>query len=665
MSTESQAVSNEPQSGVEQKGAAAATYVDERVHSNSWLSRNLNKVFPDHWSFMLGEIALYSFVVVLLSGVYLTLFYKPSVVEVIYDGPYIPLKGVQMSEAYDSALAISFEVRGGLLMRQIHHWSALFFVVAIAVHMFRIFFTGAFRKPRELNWVIGMTLALLALGAGFTGYSLPDDLLSGTGLRIIEGILLAIPVIGTWASFLLFGGEFPGVDIISRLYGIHILLIPGIIVAMITVHLMLVWSQKHTQFPGPGRTDKNVVGYPLMPVYMAKAGGFFFLIFGLITIIAGIVQINPIWIFGPYTPDQVSAGTQPDWYIGWLDGALRLMPNLEWVIFGYTLSLNVFIPTVILPGLIVTAAIIYPWLEAWATGDKREHHLLDRPRNAPTRTALGVMAITFYVVLWIGGGNDVIAVGFDLSINFMIWLLRFSLIILPALAFIITKRICLSLQRRDRDLLLHGRETGRILRLPHGEFIEVHAPINDNERARIEGKPDIKPLPEPPETDSAGVANPKYKSGKRRAGLSRSIHRDAIEKPTADEIHHADEHIAEQVEMEKPLLEREEAMHVAHDGAVLSKPPLETDVLESGDPADSSSNGSGHCGNLTRFDVVRTRTVSEYWHFTIAGEPEIEEVAVDSEQVQKVSCRWCGSSDRIELVPRHSVGDSPAEVGGP
>ncbi|MCH9718291.1 MAG: cytochrome bc complex cytochrome b subunit [Actinomycetia bacterium] len=593
MSTESQAVSNEPQSGVEQKGAAAATYVDERVHSNSWLSRNLNKVFPDHWSFMLGEIALYSFVVVLLSGVYLTLFYKPSVVEVIYDGPYIPLKGVQMSEAYDSALAISFEVRGGLLMRQIHHWSALFFVVAIAVHMFRIFFTGAFRKPRELNWVIGMTLALLALGAGFTGYSLPDDLLSGTGLRIIEGILLAIPVIGTWASFLLFGGEFPGVDIISRLYGIHILLIPGIIVAMITVHLMLVWSQKHTQFPGPGRTDKNVVGYPLMPVYMAKAGGFFFLIFGLITIIAGIVQINPIWIFGPYTPDQVSAGTQPDWYIGWLDGALRLMPNLEWVIFGYTLSLNVFIPTVILPGLIVTAAIIYPWLEAWATGDKREHHLLDRPRNAPTRTALGVMAITFYVVLWIGGGNDVIAVGFDLSINFMIWLLRFSLIILPALAFIITKRICLSLQRRDRDLLLHGRETGRILRLPHGEFIEVHAPINDNERARIEGKPDIKPLPEPPETDSAGVANPKYKSGKRRAGLSRFIHRDAIEKPTADEIHHADEHIAEQVEMEKPLLEREEAMHVAHDGAVLSKPPLETDVLESGDPADSSSNGSG------------------------------------------------------------------------
>ena len=263
-------------------------------------------MFPDHWSFLLGEIALYSFIVVLLSGVYLTLFFKPSMVEVVYDGPYVPLKGVVMSEAYDSSLAISFEMRGGLLMRQIHHWAALFFMVAIAVHMFRVFFTGAFRKPRELNWMIGIGLASVALLAGFSGYSLPDDLLSGTGLRIGEGIILSIPVIGTWASFLLFGGEFPGTDFISRLYGIHILLIPGIILGLVTVHLMMVWTQKHTQFPGTGRTNDNVVGYPLMPIYMAKAGGYFFLIFGLIMIIAGLVQINPIWIFGPYTPDQVS-----------------------------------------------------------------------------------------------------------------------------------------------------------------------------------------------------------------------------------------------------------------------------------------------------------------------------------------------------------------------
>lgn len=559
-------------SPVEQKGAGVANYLDERVGSNGFLRRNLNKVFPDHWSFMLGEVALYSFIVVLLSGVYLTLFFKPSMVEVIYDGPYIPLKGVKMSEAYDSALAISFEVRGGLLMRQIHHWAALFFMTAIAVHMFRVFFTGAFRKPREMNWVVGVSLAMVSLMAGFSGYSLPDDLLSGTGLRIAEGIVLSIPVVGTWGSFLLFGGEFPGTDFISRLYGIHILLIPGILLALITVHLMMVWVQKHTQFPGPARTNNNVVGYPLMPIYMAKAGGFFFLVFGIIVIIAGLVQLNPIWIFGPYTPDQVSAGTQPDWYIGWLDGALRVMPNWEIQAFGYTLSLNILIPALVIPGIITTVLIAYPFIEAWASGDKREHHLLDRPRDAPTRTALGVMAITFYVLLWIGGGNDIIAVGFDLSINSVIWALRIGLIVLPPIAFVITKRICLSLQRRDREKLLHGRETGQILRMPNGEFLEIHAPLNENERAKIMAKPEVKPLPQPPETDSSGVRNPKLKKDKRRAKISQFLFGDTIAKPTGEEIAHADEHLAHEVAEDAPVLAEDASLQVAHDGSVLESP---------------------------------------------------------------------------------------------
>ncbi len=556
---------------IEEKGAGVANYMDERLGSNGFLRRNLNKVFPDHWSFMLGEVALYSFIVVLISGVYLTLFFKPSMVEVIYDGPYIPLKGVKMSEAYDSALNISFEVRGGLLMRQIHHWAALFFMTAIAVHMFRVFFTGAFRKPREMNWLIGVGLAMTSLMAGFSGYSLPDDLLSGTGLRIAEGIVLSIPVIGTWASFFLFGGEFPGTDFISRLYGIHILLIPGILLAMITFHLMMVWVQKHTQFPGPARTNKNVVGYPLMPIYMAKAGGFFFLVFGIIVIIAGLVQLNPIWLFGPYTPDQVSAGTQPDWYIGWLDGALRVMPNLEIQALGYTLSLNVLIPSLVIPGIITVLLMGYPFIERWATGDNTEHHLLDRPRDAPTRTALGVMAITFYTLLWIGGGNDIIAVGFDLSINSIIWFLRISLIVLPPIAFLITKRICLSLQRRDREKLLHGRETGRIMRLPHGEFIEIHAPLNAEERAKIEAKPDVKPVSMPPETDSSGVRNPKLKGDKRRAKVSQFLFGDSIGKPTGEEIEHADEHLAHDMAIEAPILTEEDSLEVAHDGSVLHR----------------------------------------------------------------------------------------------
>src|SRR5207302_1483526 len=166
------------------------------------------------------------------------------------------------------------------------------------------FFTGAFRKPREINWVIGFTLLVCALLEGFAGYSLPDDLLSGTGLRIAEGVILSIPIVGTYVSFFLFGGEFPGNDLVPRLFTIHILLVPGILLALITAHLILVFYQKHTQWAGPGRTEDNVVGLPLLPVYTAKAGGFFFVIFGVCAFLGGLVSINPIWSYGPYIPNQ-------------------------------------------------------------------------------------------------------------------------------------------------------------------------------------------------------------------------------------------------------------------------------------------------------------------------------------------------------------------------
>lgn len=551
-------------STTEKIGGETATWVDQRLGSNKFIAKNLKKVFPDHWSFMLGEIILYSFIVILITGVFLSLFYKPSMVEVIYDGSYVPLKGVEMTEAYASSLQISFDIRGGLLIRQMHHWAALIFVAAMVVHAFRVFFTGAYRKPRELNWLIGVALLVLALAAGFTGYSLPDDLLSGTGLQIIRGILQSIPVIGTWAAFLVFDGEFPGTDIISRLYMAHILLVPGLILALVTAHLMMVWYQKHTQFPGQGRTNDNVVGYPLMPVYMAKAGGFFFVVFGLIALLSGLVTINPIWIFGPYTPDQVSAGTQPDWYIGWLDGALRLMPNWETVLAGYTISWNIFIPSVIIPGILFTALALYPFLESWATGDKREHHLLDRPRNAPVRTGIGVMAIVFYGLLWIGGGNDLIATTFDLSINGISWALRVGLIVLPPISFIITKRVCLSLQRRDREKLLHGYETGRVLRLPHGEFIEVHAPVNNKERSVLEAKlgANYEPLPAPMKTDASGVANKKYRREKLQHRLSNFFYKDNVTPPTRAEIEAAQVHVAHDAALEAPLHEYEETNYV-------------------------------------------------------------------------------------------------------
>ena len=282
-----------------------ANYVDERTGAAAWARKNLTKVFPDHWSFMLGEVALYSFIILLLTGTFLTFWFVPSQADVVYNGSYAPLSHVTMSAAYSSTLHISFDVRGGLLMRQIHHWAALLFMVAIVAHLLRVFFTGAFRKPREFNWLIGVGLLTLGIVEGFLGYSLPDDLLSGTGIRIAEAIIQAIPVVGSYLAFFAFGGPFPGHVFIPRIYTVHVLLLPGIFLALITAHLMLVWYQKHTQYPGPGRTEKNVVGYPLMPVYMAKAGGFFFIVFGVTAFLGAVASINPIWLYGPYTPGHI------------------------------------------------------------------------------------------------------------------------------------------------------------------------------------------------------------------------------------------------------------------------------------------------------------------------------------------------------------------------
>jgi len=506
-----------------------STWADERLGIYKGTKNLIRKVFPDHWSFLLGEIALFSFILILLSGVFLTLWFNPSMGEVEYHGSYLPLQGVSMSEAYASTLHISFDVRAGLLMRQVHHWAALIFIMAIMVHMLRIFFTGAFRKPREINWLIGFTLMVLGLLEGFAGYSLPDDLLSGTGLRIASGVILSIPIVGTYVSYFLFGGDFPGHDFIPRLFTIHVLLIPALIVGLVTAHLILVFVQKHMQWAGPGKTNENVVGLPLLPVYTAKAGGFMFVIFGVVFLLAGLVQINPIWAYGPYTPDQISAGSQPDWYIGFLEGSLRMMPNWEWNIWGHTLSFNVLIPSLVVPGILFTGLALWPFFEQWVTGDKREHHLLDRPRNRPTRTGIGVAGITFYGVLWLGGGNDIIATHFHLSVEALTWTFRVLVFLGPVIAFWCTKRIALGLQRRDKDKVLHGRETGIIKVSLGGEFTEVHEPLSAGERYRLTAHEVQKPLELGPATDENGVERPGNRALKLRARASQAMFSDNVE----------------------------------------------------------------------------------------------------------------------------------------
>ncbi|WP_078890526.1 cytochrome bc1 complex cytochrome b subunit [Streptomyces maremycinicus] len=524
------------------KGERIADWADGRlgIYNFGFLAR---KVFPEHWSFMFGEIALYSFVILILTGTWLTLFFEPSMAETVYHGSHVPLQGIPMSRAYASTVDISFEIRGGLFIRQLHHWSALVMIGALCLHTLRHFLTGSFRKPREVNWLIGFAILVLVILEGFLGYSLPDDLLSGTGLRIAEGVTLAIPVVGTYVTMFLFGGEYPGQDVIPRFYSLHILLIPGVMLALAVIHLILVFYHKHTQFRGPGRTENNVVGQPLMPHYTAKAGGFFFLVSGVLALMAGIAQINPIWSFGPYRADQISQGSQPDWYMGFLEGALRAFPAWEWnTPGGYTINFGVLIPAVVLPTLMMLVLALWPFLEAWVTGDKDEHHLLDRPRDHPTRTAFGSAFVALYLVLLFGGANDILAERFHLSLNQITYAVRIGFFLVPALTYVITKRICLGLQLRDRDKLLHGRETGKIRRLPHGEFIEVHEPLDAGQQYALLSR-EIRETAPLPAAEHDGVPNPRARKEMLRHRLSRWLYGGQVPHPTPQELREAHAHL--------------------------------------------------------------------------------------------------------------------------
>ncbi|WNM36572.1 ubiquinol-cytochrome c reductase cytochrome b subunit [Streptomyces sp. Li-HN-5-11] len=510
------------------RGERFATAVDRRVPLSEAGKQFLRKAFPDHWSFLLGEIALYSFVVLVLTGTFLTFFFHPSMEERPYNGSYEPLLGQMASEAYTSALHISFDVRGGLLIRQMHHWAALVFVAAIGVHMLRIFFTGAFRRPREGNWVIGVTLFWLAILEGFCGYSLPDDLLSGTGLRTAEGIVLSIPIVGTYLTFFIFGGQYPGHEIIPRMYAAHILLIPGLMIALIAVHLGLVVYLKHTQWAGPKRTNQNVIGKPLYPQYTTKSVGLFFILFGVLAIMSALMQINPIWDFGPYRADQASIDAQPDWYLGWLEGSLRLMPRWETNFLGHTIVWDVFIPAVVLPVLMFGVLYVYPFFERWVTGGGKEYHLCDRPRNQPTRTGLGVAGITFFGVLLLDGSQDVLERVFRVPFEIYTWTLRVGLFVLPVLGFWLTKRLCLGLQAKDRARLVGGKPTAEVRLSADGTYTRAHEPLSKDESIALVVRDTPRPLHKPGRW---------YMPVGRylRRGLSRWYYAERVEMPLTEE----------------------------------------------------------------------------------------------------------------------------------
>jgi ubiquinol-cytochrome c reductase cytochrome b subunit len=518
-------------------------WLDDRFHGAKGVRVLMKKVFPDHWSFMLGEIALWSFVILLLTGTYLALFFTPSAADVVYHGSYAKLDGITMSQAYASTLNISFDIRGGLLIRQIHHWAAIMFTVALMAHMLRVFFTGAYRKPREVNWLIGIVLFTMALIEGLFGYSLPDDQLSGAGLRITEGVMQGIPIVGTYLAYFFFGGEFPGTAVIPRMYILHVFLIPGLILALITAHLFIMFHQKHTQMPMKGNTERNVVGQPFFPYFLLKGQAWFFFIFGVLVLLATFAQINPVWLYGPYTPLAISSASQPDFYMGILEGSLRMMPAWEVNFLGHTVSFSVLIPALVPLGIIFTGAGLWPFFEQWATGDRSFHNVNDRPRNAPVRTGIGVAAVCFYGVLWLEGANDVLADRFQIPLYTITWISRVALFVVPIGAYFVTKRICLGLQRKDVELLTHGVEIGIIRQLPNGGFEEESRPLTDEERAIVDSKFVIKELPAPEQLDPNGVPAPAARGplGSARA-IANRMFTETIEIPVGHGNGHGNGH---------------------------------------------------------------------------------------------------------------------------
>ncbi len=484
-----------------------ARWFDERLGSAHFTRKAVNKVFPDHWSFMLGEIAFYCFIVLVATGIYLTLFFDPSHASTVYHGSYAPLNGLPMSRAYASAITLSFDVRAGLLMRQMHHWAALIFLWAIIAHLCRIFFTGAFRKPRELNWLVGVTLLVLVIVNDFLGYSLLDDLLSGTGLRIAYGIVESIPVVGTWMAYLLFGGPYPGDVIIGRMFVAHILVVPLLIFALLGGHLGMVWRQKHTQLPGEGRRDDNVVGSRLWPVYTAKSIGLFAILAGIIALLGAFMQINPVWLYGPYEPANVTTYAQPDYALGWVEGAMRLFPGWELTIAHTYRIPAAFWPAVLFPSLTFVILYAWPWLDKRFTGDRAEHHVLDRPRDRPGRSAFGLAVLTFYAILLLAGSQDILASEMNVTMAPVTWMLRIAVIVVPFVVGFASLKILRDLHRS------------------HEQPEETDRPEAPNEVAPDRAPSPVGPAPEllpaylyAPEPDGQVEPRPR-----RRSGLARVI----------------------------------------------------------------------------------------------------------------------------------------------
>lgn len=405
--------------------------LDDRMKLRGPTRAVANKVFPSNWSFLIGEVATISFAVLVATGIFLTLFYRASVDPVTYTGSNEFFTGVELPAAFESVIRLSYDVPGGLFVRRVHRVASHLFIASIVLHMLRIIMTGAFRKPRELNYHIGIGLLTLALAEGFLGYSLPYDSLAGTGIRVAYSIVLSIPFVGENVAFWVFGGEFPTGDIIPRFQALHVFVLPLIITGLIAVHVLILIRQKHTQMPKPDIDGHTyIVGKPLWPGQFAESGTLVLWVGGILAMTATFIPWSDVTLLGPYIPGEVGNNAQPDWFLFWTDGLLRAIPPIEFSLLGATIN-TVFIAGALIPGIMFGLLFAYPFIERRFYGLTGEWHVLTNPLDIPLRAAMVVGTFSFVLIASANATNDILSRMTGITIEDMVFGFRLAMLVIP------------------------------------------------------------------------------------------------------------------------------------------------------------------------------------------------------------------------------------------
>ena len=407
--------------------------LDQRVQLRGPTREAANKVFPANWSFLIGEVAAISFIVLVVTGIFLTLFYRASTDPVTYDGANEFFAGTTLPAAFESVVRLSDDIPGGLFMRRVHRAASHLFIASIVLHLLRIMLTGAFRRPREINSHIGIGLLTLAIGEGFLGYSLPYDSLAGTGLRVAYSIVLSIPYVGENVAFWVFGGEFPSGDIIPRFHALHVFVLPLLLSTLIAVHIAILVRQKHTQMPKPDVDGhRYIVGKPLWPGQFAESTTLLLFVGGLLVFTATFIPWSDVELLGPYIAGEVGNNAQPDWFMFWIDGLLRAIPAFEFTILGATFN-ALFLAGAVIPGILFGLLFAYPFIERKVYGLEGDWHVLTNPLDIPLRAAMVMGTFSFVLISSANATNDILSRMTGITIEDLVFFFRLAMLLGPPL----------------------------------------------------------------------------------------------------------------------------------------------------------------------------------------------------------------------------------------